>query len=185
MKRFLSFLATVALLCALAVPVYAQGHLKFMGIPIDGSIDNFQSKLAAKGVKVNPAENKTAPFGQRIFKGNFAGQPCRILAFYDQSKNVYRALAVYHVTSETQADQFYAQAKKMLETQYADEYAEEDTYNGYPAYSVLVIEDSQDASKGVIDLYKAKIQDEGEPVEYWIYVDYQDTLNKSKKEQQD
>ena len=48
-------------------------HLNFSGIPITGTISQFQSKLLAKGIKLNREKSQNAPLGQRIFKGMFHG----------------------------------------------------------------------------------------------------------------
>lgn len=69
---------------------YAQ-HLKFEGIPIDGSITSFQNQLTAKGIKVNGAKSKDAPIGQRIFNGKLYGHNSEIIVYYARkSKIVYK-----------------------------------------------------------------------------------------------
>ena len=55
--------------------VYSQ-HLKFSNIPIDGTISEFQSKLAAKGIKLNRTKSNESPVGQRVFNG-IASLICR------------------------------------------------------------------------------------------------------------
>lgn len=70
-------------------------HLPFMGIPLNGTIDNFQAKLSAKGVYVDHAANKTMGIGCRVFKGMFSGKKANIYVYYnDRTKIVYRAKAV-------------------------------------------------------------------------------------------
>ncbi len=49
-------------------------HLKFKGIPIDGSTEDFASKLKKDGFK--PVETYN---GNIYFDGNFAGYNCRVL----------------------------------------------------------------------------------------------------------
>ena len=50
MKKIMLLLLT----CLFAFPILSvaqsQEHLKFMGIPLDGTITQFQAKLQAKGV---------------------------------------------------------------------------------------------------------------------------------------
>lgn len=73
-----------------ALGVYGQ-HLAFMGIPIDGNINDFQSKLATKGIKVNSAKSKQYPVGQRAFSGKFQGYNSDILVYYNRkTKTVYK-----------------------------------------------------------------------------------------------
>ncbi len=53
------------------------------GIPLNGSIDNFTTKLASKGLKVDREFNKQLPNGVRAFKGSFSGYfASQILIFY-------------------------------------------------------------------------------------------------------
>ena len=49
-------------------------HLKFKGIPIDGSIDDFASKLEKNGFESEKTYN-----GDIFYKGDFAGYNCRVL----------------------------------------------------------------------------------------------------------
>ena len=73
---------------------YAQ-HLKFEGIPIDGSITNFQKQLSSKGININNTKSKDAPIGQRIFNGRFHGYNSEITVFYGRkSKVVYKVEVV-------------------------------------------------------------------------------------------
>ena len=55
---------------AMCVPAQAD-HLKFMGIPLTGTITQFQLKLAAKGVKYDKAMSQQLPTGVRMFNGTF------------------------------------------------------------------------------------------------------------------
>lgn len=185
MKSILSFLTTLVLLCTLTLPVHAQQHLKFMGIPLNGTIDSFQRKLAAKGVTVDREMNSTAPFGQRIFKGNFTNRSCQIYVWYTNSKIVYRAKAIFSSKREDIADQFYSRVKYLLEDKYSEEYIEEDTSEGYPAVSVFVSDETGKVLFGRIDLYKSKLEYDYLPDEYWIQVDYNDYINRGKKDQED
>ena len=51
MKRILSTLFCLLLIVA-ALAQNTNEHLKFMGIPITGTLSQFQAKLIAKGCKV-------------------------------------------------------------------------------------------------------------------------------------
>ena len=62
MKKLSLFL----LVTLFVLPAIAQKeHLKFMGIPLNGTITQFQNKLAAKGIKVDSKLNKNL---QNTFK---------------------------------------------------------------------------------------------------------------------
>ena len=50
---------------------YAQtSHIKFMGVEMGRTIDQFHAGLVKKGAKVSWM-NKYAPVGQRLFEGSF------------------------------------------------------------------------------------------------------------------
>ena len=54
MKKIISVFFAICLCMAAS----AQQHLKFMGIPLDGTIDNFALKLKAKGVTYDAAKSR-------------------------------------------------------------------------------------------------------------------------------
>ena len=89
------FVLSILFVC-FAIITNAQ-HLNFLGIPIDGNINDFQNKLASKGIKVNRAASKEAPVGQRVFNGKFKGYNSDIIVFYSRkTKNVYKvSVATY------------------------------------------------------------------------------------------
>ena len=104
MKKTLLFILFTLILSA---PLYAQSksnqHLKFMGIPIDGSITNFQNKLIAKGFKYDKVGSQNLEGPTRIFKGLFAGETSWIYVYYDkEQKFVYRVKVVIQRDSESQ-----------------------------------------------------------------------------------
>ena len=68
MKRLLSALFCM-LLVAAAFAQNANEHLKYMGIPITGTISQFQSKLAAKGVRYD--QNVYLKVHSRVIKQPF------------------------------------------------------------------------------------------------------------------
>lgn len=94
MKKTLLFILFTLILSA---PLYAQSksnqHLKFMGIPIDGSITNFQNKLIAKGFKYNKTASKAIDEPIRIFNGQFAGEKATIYVSYNRDLNLVYSVA--------------------------------------------------------------------------------------------
>lgn len=94
MKRLISTLCCMLLVIA-AFAQSANGHLKYMGIPITGTITQFQNKLAAKGIKYNQPMSARLDAGTRGFNGTFAGNKVTIFVYYDiRSKIVYRVKSV-------------------------------------------------------------------------------------------
>lgn len=80
MKRFLFSIA----LTLVVFSVYAQEHLTFKGIPIEGSMSSFCQKLQSKGfIKLASNNNIT------LFSGDFTGQQATIgVSSTDDGKNV-------------------------------------------------------------------------------------------------
>lgn len=88
MKKIISVLFALCLCMAAS----AQQHMKFMGIPLDGTIDNFALKLKTKSVTYDAAKSKTAGQGCRVFNGTFMGEKATITVAYNpKSKMVFSA----------------------------------------------------------------------------------------------
>lgn len=96
-----------------AIASFAQSnvHIKFMGIPITGTIAQFQAKLVAKGCTYNKVASASISNGTRAFKGTFVGNKVDIYVYYDtNTKIVYRTKAVVSGVSEDIAEQEYSKA---------------------------------------------------------------------------
>lgn len=73
--------ALIIIACLMALNVQAQEqkkHLKFIGIELNGTIADFQTKLLAKGLTVSPL-SKQQPTGVRMFNGTFSGEDAQIV----------------------------------------------------------------------------------------------------------
>lgn len=85
MKKIISLLFAFCLCMAAS----AQQHMKFMGIPLDGSIDNFTLKKA-KGVTYDAAQSKKLSPGSKFYRGTFMGErTCFVVMFNAKSRLVY------------------------------------------------------------------------------------------------
>ena len=115
MKTVVSFLFFVVYgFCC----IQAQ-HLKFLGIPIDDSITKFQSKLAAKGIRINQVKSNDAPLGQRIFNGKFMGYNAEFTVFYNRNtKDVYKVEAVIDSKKEQIIQGILDRSLKTIEQKY-------------------------------------------------------------------
>ena len=90
MKKIISVLFALCLCMAAS----AQQHMKFMGIPLDGSIDDFTLKLKAKGVTYNAEKSKDSGPGTRIFNGTFIGEDAIFVVFYNAKSEIVFGAAV-------------------------------------------------------------------------------------------
>ena len=93
-KYLLLILCTLFISVSLSAQSKSNQHLKFMGIPINGSITNFQNKLIAKGLSYNKAISKAIESPVRIFNGQFAGEKADIFVYYNRSLNLVYSVGV-------------------------------------------------------------------------------------------
>lgn len=80
-------LVFVFIACLLSLTMQAQNtnHLKFMGIPIDGKINDFKNELIKKGLRY-----KTQIKNSYLFDGYFAGDFADLFVMHDvKTKKVY------------------------------------------------------------------------------------------------
>ncbi|WP_278820537.1 hypothetical protein [Hoylesella nanceiensis] len=125
MKRIL-----IALLFIFScIGVMAQNtneHLKFMGIPINGTLESFTQKLVAKKIKsIQAAE------GVGLFNGTFAGKnDCNIFVATVPNRNIVSKVVVCLPPRETWAwlESDYNQFKQMLTSKYGEPLQHSETF---------------------------------------------------------
>lgn len=174
-----SIILLIISIVALCCPMQAQ-HLKFMGIPLTGTITQFQNKLQAKGVKYDKKTSQRAPSGVRAFNGTFAGEKADIYVYYDQSsKVVYRAKAVITYPTETICDSHYNDFKSLLSSKYPDAYCEEGYQDEHESYLYVVSSEGSGELRdihGMIGIYVSK-DNIFDYFERSLHIDYTDYLN--------
>ena len=170
-------------------------HLSYIGIPITGTITQFQAKLQAKRCSLDKQTSNSLGVGCRAFKGNFIGNKVTIFVYYDENtKVVYRVKSVISKISENIADQKYEYIKNMLLQKYGMTYSNYGEQTGKESFSILVegkllnpkmdltsLPLSSNGFKGNIDLFIAK--DEtflSYPFDYNLHIDYYDAINYEK-----
>ena len=170
-------------------------HLSYMGIPITGTITQFQAKLQAKRCSLDKQTSNSLGVGCRAFKGNFIGNKVTIFVYYDENtKVVYRVKSVISKISENIADQKYEYIKNMLLQKYGMTYSNYGEQTGKDSFSILIegkllnpkmdltsLPLSSNGFKGNIDLFIAK--DEtflSYPFDYNLHIDYYDAINYEK-----
>lgn len=191
MRNSKAIILTVFLLFLMALTAQGQQHMKFMGIPLTGSIDAFQKKLAAKGIAYDKRGSARAPLGVRAFTGYFMGKKCSFRVFYDKNRTVFLARVIYENFNEHVVDNFYAEAKSLLSEKYSDQPTRDYEENGYEAYGVLVTYDTFTGDEesglvlGTIELTKRKIDSDysWEDDLYEVFIDYTDAENYQKDSQ--
>lgn len=171
MKRY-SFIL-ISLLLYLSC-VAQNDHMRFMGIPLDGTINSFQSKLATKGITPDVQFNKQSDPGVRGFNGSFAGHKAEIYVYYDAKTSiVYRAKACINSEYKNTAEQTYNTFKSKIQNKYSKQYImNTDTYSNHESINFLLL-------YGVIDLYFSSYLD-NYPTLYVVHIDYYDITNYNK-----
>ena len=177
MNRFLFLFLS----CLISISIYSQNdHIKFMGIPLNGSIDQFQNKLLSKGIKYDAKASKILESATRAYTGYFSGYKSRIMVYYDEkTKIVYRAKAIIENYDKDSRNNAYEDLKKKLVLKYG-EIKYEGEHNNYPAIGITVYDDRYNIL-GSVSLFMS------DPIyeymnEYYLHVDYEDLINSNKHE---
>ncbi len=169
--------------CLISLMVSAQvEHLKFMGIPLNGTITSFQAKLHEKGVKYDPTGSRQLGIGSRCFKGTFSNEKAYFYVYYNEkTKIVYRAKAVITCYSKEDGNRKFATFYGMLKSKYSDGEFYDGEQEGHPTLSILVPSSKQENALGHVGLY---ISNSLEPYinEVYLHVDYEDFVNKNSNQ---
>ena len=106
--------------CIGAMAQNANEHIKFMGIPINGTLESFTQKLVDKGMKRQQGWDDTG-----AFRGKFAGKDdCTIYVSQVPSRNiVYKAVVCLPPRGTWEwLENDYKEFKEMLTTKYGEPY---------------------------------------------------------------
>lgn len=126
----------LTLFCITSMIAFSQSegtHLKFMGIELDGTINEFQEKLLKKGVTIAP-DSKLLPNGMRSYKGSFSGEEADIVIRYNPTnKIVYGAKVMIAKFGEESTRQLMNMFEGRLDLKYGtdgkESKYEKDDYN--------------------------------------------------------
>ena len=111
MKR--AFLFFTCLFCSLAL--FAQEHLTFKGIPIDGNIRDFSQKLEDNGYSPNYGNSSDA---FRWFDGDFMGKQSVILVPFTSSGLVFKVFALHEYSSWSRLSSAFDDAVELYQKKY-------------------------------------------------------------------
>ena len=185
MERLRVFLVSLSLL--LGISLNAQ-HLRFMGIPIDGPITAFQTKLSAKGFTLAP-ESKQLPMGVRAYYGQFLGKDSSVLVYYStHTKEVYQVLvAISCGTTDDEAKNAFEYYKDLLKQKYEEVSLNSDmlenSTNGVLEFDMAIMQPPIEVGTkllGYIEMHMNR--DTDFPYEYYISLTYEDLENKAKRD---
>ena len=183
MRKLLIICFSLILSC---ISFAQEEHMKFMGIPLDGTINEFQAKLATKGVTVAYEESKSAGVGKRVFKGSFSGKEAYIFVSYDdKTKIVYRATVGFYSYKESINDSNYKYFLELLSIKYSTAEPKNSTFEGQEmtTFPVPCVEATDYKYLGWINVSRKIVTNWSEISDhYYLYIDYFDRINWIKHE---
>ena len=113
-KVFYTIVATL-----LSISVFAQSkHLTFKGVPIDGTLNQFVTKMKEAGFTGGIDKNGTA-----LLKGDFAGyKDCYVIVYSLQNKDLVSTIGVLfpECSNWSTLEGNYNKLKEMLTTKYGE-----------------------------------------------------------------
>ena len=112
-------------------------HMEFMGIPMNGTISNFSTKLASKGFKALTGEAK----GIKPYSGDYFNWPAKLHVYYlPTTKEVYQVRVVIDCYTEATAQYLVGQLLAAYEEKYEGADIEEGEHEGYDAYEIVLFD---------------------------------------------
>ena len=113
-------LITIIILCLCYIQAFSEEHLKFLGFPIDGTVNEYASKLMSKGFYISP-DNEYASKGLRVMQGPFLGKTEEFGLHYDtDTKKMYSVTFVREFYSEEEAKELYDKLVSLLHEKHDD-----------------------------------------------------------------
>lgn len=173
------------LFCLFALSSQAQtGHLKFMGIPLNGTINQFHAKIIAKGAKLYPEFNKLAKNEPcRYYTGVFAGNNAIIkIKYNNKTKIVWGSTVIIEYPSKQKADSQLEYYKEQILKKYPSAAGENVVKNGATSYRIIVCDKAD--CYGFIYLNTA-ILPEHSMEKGVLYINYKDYKNTEANERND
>ena len=181
MKKIIS----VFFVLFLCMAASAQQHLKFMGIPLDGTVDNFALKLKAKGVTYDAAKSKGLSPGAKFYRGTFMGEKaCFVVMFNAKSRIVYGVGVEMYYSSKALAKTPFMDIADKLHTKYPTAVYDRIDKNGSNddiGVSFTIPEESSTEPLGVI-MHSLKRSDGILTTDWSINLIYTDVKNYKKHE---
>lgn len=152
-------------------------HLKFMGIPLDGRIESFQTQLERKGFKLIP-HNSAYPVNTRVYEGIFSGERSNVYVWYNpRTHTVYRAKAMITRESKELIRQLLDIMESKLFLKYGEDHllalpVKDEFGHEFTQYSRFL-------ESGSIDLFVTSTGYSSQNT-FFLQVDYKDTENSRK-----
>lgn len=154
------------ILCLSYAQAFSEEHLKFLGFPIDGTVNEYAAKLKSKGFYVSP-ENEYASKGLRVMEGPFLGNIEQFGLHYDpDTKIMWSVTFVHSFFNEEDAKELYDELETLLQEKHY-----EATYKS-PLAGSFVSSCSFQSKKGIITLVVIE-----QDYDYQVKMSYTDRIN--------
>lgn len=162
MTRIIIFIIS----CLCYTHAFSEEHLKFLGFPIDGTVNEYASKLKSKGFYVSP-DNEYASKGLRVMEGPFLGNIEQFGLHYNpDTKRMWSVTFVHSFFKEEDAKKMYAELELLLLEKH-DEAIYKTSFD-----DSFVSSCSFQSNKGIITLVIIERDDE-----YQVKMSYTDRIN--------
>ena len=153
--------------------VKPTGHLKFMGIELDGNINDFHDKLIEKGLTYQP--DREVQQNERVYKGVFSGNEAEIFVFFNpRTRQVFRAKAVVARFGKDAILQEMRDYEVKLDVKYGKQYKSSELFKDDNCHSFYQY--SYDIGNGNIGLFITSTQIIDQSF-FYLHIDYHDTEN--------
>lgn len=170
-------LTLMLLLLALTTTAQTE-HVRFMGVPLDGDIQQFQQELTAKGCNHDPEASAAMPKGLMVFKGTFTGHEARLYVFHDETTNlVYQAQAVITCKGKDACEAVFEDINSQLQEKYGTLLSTKNVQYGHDSYGYTIMSE-QRVVIGDVGIFVT--MDENTPDGFSVHVQYTDTANQRK-----
>ena len=171
----------LSLLLFLSLSSTAQTeHVRFLGIPLDSTIQQFQEELTIKGC----SDGKVFLIleGMKAFKGSYAGHDALLMVFYDETIDVvYQAKAVITCQGEDSCEAVFKEINEQLQTEHGTFLSTKSIQYGHDSYGYTILSPER-VVMGDVGLYVTK--EENSPNSFLVQVQYTDTANMRLHEKQ-
>ena len=179
MKHILVFI--LALLVAINLSAQTE-HVRFLGIPLDGTIQHFQDSLTANGCSLDPKTSDLLPKGMRAFKGGYSEYDALMIILYDETADVvYQVKAIITCQGEETSDSVFNVINQQLQSEYGTLLSTKSIQYGHESYGYTILSKER-VVVGDIGLFMTR--DENNPNVFLVQVQYTDTANLRVHERQ-